>query len=178
MSSCGTDAARSLASDLRQKARVVGRLGAHVLGFGDVEKDVHNVGRHVQRQRELAPPVAPTAVLEDLAPQLSLTEDPVVWLAVRDPFRPRVGGGEEPRAPGKRAPLVRGGQVVWSLRAAPRVPGKVLVVLAGAQDVRAAVGEAQTQAAAPRAQHRDEEQGPQRRQHAVLGGRDTGHGDK
>jgi hypothetical protein len=40
------------------------------------------------------------------------------------------------------------------------------------------VGEAQTQAAAPRAQHRDEEQGPQRRQHAVLGGRDTGHGDK
>lgn len=74
--SCPT---RSLSpSNLSQQARVLGRLGAQVLGLGHIEEDVHDVGGDVQGQGQPAPPVPFAAVAEHLAPELRPADEAVV----------------------------------------------------------------------------------------------------
>lgn len=61
-------------SNLRQQARVVIRLCAQVLGFGNVEEDVHNVGGHVEGKSDLVASVALRTVAVQFTPELRLAQ--------------------------------------------------------------------------------------------------------
>lgn len=171
------------APDVSQEARVLGRFGAQVFGFGHVEQHVHDVGRDVQGQREPAPAVplaAAAAVAQHLTPELGPAREAVVRGA-GSPFFPaglrgegggggRGGeGGEVLRGLQQRSPAVHGGVAGLALVAPDRERQ-----LVAAQQVGARVREAQAQAAGRRAQDRQQQQGLQGRQHAESAASNTG----
>lgn len=79
-------------SNLRQQARVVVRLCAQVLGFGNVEEDVHYVGGDIEGKSDLTASVALRTVTVQFTPELSLAQVSVFGRGYCPPFTRLLGG--------------------------------------------------------------------------------------
>lgn len=151
-------------ANVRQQARVLSRLCAQVFRLGHVKQDVHDVGGDVEGQGQPAP-VLPFAVVEYLPPELRPSRKAVICGSSSSFLTARVvgGRGQVVRGLQEGRPVVCRG-IHGHVAVAPEPDCQVVV----AKDRGAVVGEVQTQRGGRCPQDREQQQGLQGRQHAVL----------